>query len=97
MDSWFAFAWVITSLGYTVCLLFCVESESEQELSEEEVFFFFDFLGGLAFSFFRGEFCVGNLEGDTRLSDLVFFILCIFFCGAGVLTIFFVLFLVVLR
>ena len=44
-------------------------------------FFFFDFLGGLAFSFFRGEFCVGDLEGDTRLSDLVFFILCIFFVG----------------
>ena len=96
MDSWFVFAWVITSLGHTVCVLFCVESESEQELSEEEIFFF-DFLGGLAFSFFRGEFCVGDLEGDTRLSDLVFFILCIFFCGAGVLTIFFVLFLVVLR
>ena len=41
MDSWFVFAWVITSLGYSVCAVFCVESESEEELSEEEVLFFF--------------------------------------------------------
>ena len=68
MDSWFVSAWVITSLGYSVCAVFCVESESEEELSEEEVFFFFfDFLGGLVFSFFRREFGVGDLEGDTRL------------------------------
>ena len=40
MDSWFVFAWVITSLGHTVCVLFCVECESEQEFSEEELFFF---------------------------------------------------------
>ena len=66
MDSWFVFAWVITSLGHTVCVLFCVECESEQEFSEEELFFF-DFLGGLAFSFFCRDFCVGDLEGDTRL------------------------------
>ena len=82
MDSWFVFAWVITSLGYSVCAVFCVESESEEELSEEEVFFFrfFRWLGVFVFSsrvWCRG---FGRRYAFVRFS---FFQFMYFFLGGG--------------